>query len=72
MDIWDILGVEETCDLSAIKKAYARKLKIHHPEDDPQGFQTLKEAYDSAVQYAKYIGRQELSSIEPQIDKDAA
>lgn len=56
MSIWEMLEIDATCDLSAIRKAYARKLKIHHPEDDPKGFQALKEAYDSAIQYAKYTG----------------
>lgn len=58
MSMWNILEIEATSDLSTIKKAYARKLKVHHPEEDPQGFQSLKEAYDNAVRYAKYRSRQ--------------
>lgn len=57
MSIWQILEIDSTSDLSVIKKAYARKLKVHHPEDDPKGFQTLKEAYDSAVSYAKSMSK---------------
>lgn len=55
MDMWKVLEINATTDITAIKKAYAKKLKVHHPEDDPTGFQSLKESYDSAVQYAKYM-----------------
>ncbi|HEX3046264.1 MAG TPA: J domain-containing protein [Bacillota bacterium] len=54
MDIWEILGIEPTTEIVAIKKAYAGQLKLHHPEDDPQGFQCLREAYDSALKLAKF------------------
>ncbi|GLI07175.1 hypothetical protein YDYSG_32050 [Paenibacillus tyrfis] len=51
--MWNILDIEPTNELSVIKKAYARKLKQHHPEDDPEGYQRLREAYDQAVRAAK-------------------
>lgn len=53
MNTWQILGIDPTIEVSAIKKAYAKKLKIYHPEDDPQGFQMLREAYDIALKFAK-------------------
>lgn len=53
MDIWSILEIEPTTETSIIKKAYAKKLKIFHPEDDPEGYQKLREAFDSALKYAK-------------------
>ncbi|MED4533567.1 hypothetical protein ABET51_21045 [Metabacillus fastidiosus] len=53
MSVWDILGIEPTDEISAIKKAYAKKLKIHHPEDDPEGYQRLREAYDSVLKQQK-------------------
>ncbi|HOJ78650.1 MAG TPA: tetratricopeptide repeat protein [Bacillota bacterium] len=46
---WDRLGIEPVSDIRAIKKAYALKLKEFHPEDNPQGFQELREAYESIV-----------------------
>ncbi|KNY30320.1 J domain-containing protein [Pseudobacteroides cellulosolvens] len=53
MNMWNILGINPTDDIVVIKKAYAAKLKVCHPEDDPQGYQRLREAFDSAVKYAK-------------------
>ncbi|WP_054957709.1 J domain-containing protein [Paenibacillus dakarensis] len=55
MSIWSTLGIEPTEDSSAIKKAYARKLRQHHPEEDPEGYQRLREAYDRALKYAKMM-----------------
>ncbi len=53
MSIWNILEIESTADTSAIKKAYAKKLKQHHPEEDPEGYQQLREAFDAAMKFAR-------------------
>lgn len=53
MGLWSILGIEPTGDMKAIRKAYAAMLKIHHPEDDPEGYQRLREAFDEAMKLAK-------------------
>lgn len=55
MNFWHVLEMEPTEDIKAIKKSYARLLKQFHPEDDPAGFQRLKEAYDLAVNHVKYV-----------------
>ncbi|MCL1791124.1 MAG: tetratricopeptide repeat protein [Peptococcaceae bacterium] len=49
MDCWSVLGIEKTTDKGLIKKAYYAKLPHYHPEDDPEGFQNLKAAYDTAL-----------------------
>lgn len=53
MDIWNILGLEPTQDISAIKRAYAQKARDCHPEEDPEGFMRLREAYQAALDYAQ-------------------
>lgn len=53
MTFWERLGIERTLDIGEIKRAYAKQLKTHHPEDDPAGYQQLREAYDKAISYAK-------------------
>lgn len=52
MTIWDILGIEPTTDEREIRRAYARELKQRRPDQDPQGFQELREAFDQAKRYA--------------------
>ncbi len=51
MEIWKILGIEPTEDKKLIKKAYLAKLKVTHPEEKPEEFAILKEAYDLAQEF---------------------
>lgn len=53
MTHWEILGIEPVDDLPSLKKAYAKKLKVHHPEEDPEGYQRLREAYDALTRELK-------------------
>lgn len=56
--IWDILHIEATTDKREIKKAYARRTKEIHPEEKPEEFQMLHEAYQKALQYASFGGEE--------------
>lgn len=53
MNCWKILGIEQTSDLVAIKTAYAAKAKEWHPEEYPEEFQQLQQAYRIATRLAK-------------------
>ncbi len=70
MYYWNILGIDPTENVSEIKKAYAQKLKLYHPEEDAEGYQKLREAYDSALKYAKRTSSPFLS-IDPIPDDNA-
>lgn len=54
MSTWETLGIEETTDERAIKRAYAKQLKNIRPDEDPVYFQKLREARDDAIFHAKY------------------
>ena len=51
--IWATLGIEPTNDTLEVKRAYAGRLKQVHPEDDPEGFQALRAAYEQATNMAR-------------------
>ena len=50
--IWRVLGIDPTKDEEQLKMAYYEKLKDTNPEDDPEGFKELREAYEEAVRLA--------------------
>ncbi|MBO4390606.1 MAG: tetratricopeptide repeat protein [Lachnospiraceae bacterium] len=52
MDIWRILAIEATKDKDAIRDAYRARLVHVHPEEDPEGFKQLREAFEEAVRLA--------------------
>ena len=49
---WDILGIEETTDKLAIKRAYSKLAHVISPEDDPEGFRKIHSAYKLALDFA--------------------
>lgn len=49
---WSLLDLAPTADEREIKRAYARLLKQTRPEDDPEGFQRLRQALERALEEA--------------------
>ena len=50
---FSVLEIEKTKDRDAIRNAYRRLLVKTNPEDDPEGFKRLREAYETANAYAE-------------------
>ena len=59
MDCWEILQIAPTGDERTIRRAYAKLLKSTRPDDDAEGYQRLREAFDEALSHAPYIDKEE-------------
>lgn len=51
--IFHTLQIEDTKDEGAIRTAYMKLLRSSNPEDDPDGFKRLREAYEGALALAR-------------------
>jgi hypothetical protein len=67
LNIWQVLGIPHGSDRNAIRRAYATKLRVTHPEDDPEGFKRLRAAYEAALRHLEY---QSWHDIEDDADED--
>ncbi|WP_462381380.1 J domain-containing protein [Pseudomonas sp. Marseille-QA0892] len=56
---WETLGLDDDADERAIKRAYARLLKQNRPDDDPEAFQRLRNAYEDALEDVRWRAEQE-------------
>lgn len=52
-EAFSCLGIPVTTDSKAIKKAYQKIIPLHHPEEDPEGFQRIHQAYKTALDFAQ-------------------
>ena len=48
---YQILKISENASETEIRDAYRRLLSENNPEDNPEGFMQLRQAYDTAMQY---------------------
>lgn len=61
VEIFQVLGIEQTKDERAIKNAYREKLAVTNPEDNPEGFKRLRTAYEEACVYARQVDDEEVT-----------
>ena len=67
-DCWSILGLDAaTATERDVKAAYAKLLKVHRPDVDPEGFQRVRQAYFAALAFV-HLGKSqdEPSTVLPQ------
>ena len=70
MNKWEILGIDPTHDVKHIRRRYAELVRLYHPEDQPEIYQQIVEAYQSALREARSnrtrqeSGRSEASSTQ--------
>lgn len=66
LNYWTVLGLEEPPkDRKSLKRAYAKKLKVTRPEDDPEGFMLLRDAHDVGLREIAYQ-----QSLETEVEFD--
>jgi len=49
-ECWQLLAIEPTSDLRQIKRAYARQIRVHNPEDNPEKFIEIRNAFEALTQ----------------------
>lgn len=61
--MWNILGIEPTKDIREIKRAYARLAKQYNPEEHPEEFKRIFDAYKSASALARSVNERRSDPI---------
>lgn len=74
LSCFEVLEIKETTNKKEIKKAYAKLALRYHPEEHPEKFQRIFQAYEDAIKYAendvKYLSDFFYSKEESLIEKN--
>ncbi|MFT3806377.1 J domain-containing protein [Arenimonas sp.] len=54
MSPFKILGLDGRADAVQVKRAYAGLLRQHRPDEDPEGFQRIHEAYEACLEQLRW------------------
>ncbi|MDO7898348.1 J domain-containing protein [Pseudomonas citrulli] len=72
MSHWQLLSLTPDADERSIKRAYARLLKVHRPDENPHEFQRLREAYEASLAEARWRAQADEDIVEPPIAEPIA
>ncbi|MFJ4196401.1 J domain-containing protein [Pseudomonas sp. NPDC089534] len=64
MDCWSVLQLPDDAGTRDIKRSYARLLKACRPDEDAEGFQRLREAYEQALAVARWREEYEANELD--------
>lgn len=67
MSDWEILGIEPTKDKNVVRKAYAEKSKMYHPETHPEEFKRLYNAYKAVSARLRAAERLKIQKQETEV-----
>lgn len=56
-DAYEILGIDQDADTKTIKRAYAELVKQYHPEEQPEEWKRIHDAYELAIRSSEQAGR---------------
>ncbi len=68
--IWDVLGIHPTNNTDEIKKAYSKLAKQFNPEEYPDEFSRIHDAFKEAMKFARCRNNAVVLPDRPQNDSD--
>ncbi|MGE8363000.1 hypothetical protein [Pseudomonas sp.] len=72
MNPWELFGLDADTDTRSVKRRYAQLLKQYRPDEDPEGFQRLREAYEYALAWVDREVQVEVEAPELMLEGEAA
>lgn len=69
-DHYELLGVSRNVSPRDLRRAYTRLIRTFKPEQYPEHFRRIREAFDALLQYAQWFGATEDEPAPPTDDSD--